>query len=83
MACDQHLPPPYNSGCNNNQPFHTVEWTGRRDARQEVYFFSKRHGGIMSKMSTCEWGISHRMYWACHAHEVMFNEIWQRISKLL
>ena len=62
---------------------HIKEYTGIEDARQEVYFFTKRHGGILSKMDGVEWRGCHRLYWEHLSHDIMFAEIWQRIKKFL
>ena len=53
------------------------------DARQEVYFFNKRHGGILAKMSTVELCLADRIHWFAKYSDVMFNEIWERIRKTI
>ena len=51
------------------------------DARQEVYFFNKRHGEISIKISIVEFSLGDTMYWFTKCSDIMFKEIWERIRK--
>ena len=65
---------------------HIKEYTGIEDARQEVYFFTKRHGGIFVKHTNdlcVEFSYDQEYLWKNAIYDIMFAEIWQRIKRFL